>query len=171
MIRKLLYLYAILVLPLILAVSCEYIMHDEDDIYNSSENESFVENPLMDPSATRLWTNPVDPNADGPLTISFKAGRNSALKGYTGDVYAHIGILEFGVWKYVQADWNVNLPHCRFRKDEKEQDTWHLELQPSIRESFQSGTTAVTRIGIVIRSADGSMKGIAEDSFIDVTDD
>ena len=171
MIRKLLYLYAILVLPLILAVSCEYIMHDEDDIYNSSENESFVENPLMDPSATRLWTNPVDPNADGPLTISFKAGRNSALKGYTGDVYAHIGILEFGVWKYVQADWNVNLPHCRFRKDEKEQDTWHLELQPSIREYFQSGTTAVTRIGIVIRSADGSMKGIAEDRFIDVTDD
>ena len=171
MIRKLLYLSAILAFPLMFATSCEENLLDEGDIYNSSENESFVENPLMDASATRLWTTPVAPNADGPLTISFKAGKTSALKGYTGDVYAHIGILEFGVWKYVQADWNVNLPHCKFTKDEKEPDTWHLELLPSIREYFQSGTTAVNQIGIVIRSADGSMKGIVEDRFINVTDD
>ena len=100
---------------LAMAVSCEGDLPvDEGDLYNASENESFVENPLLDDSATRLWTTPVNPNADGPVTISFKAGKKSALRGYKGEVYAHIGILEYGTWKYVQADWNVqSLPAGR----------------------------------------------------------
>lgn len=171
MIRKLFYLLAVIAIPWTFAISCEDGAMDEGDLYEASENESFVENPLMDDSATRLWTTPAAPNADAPLTISFKAGKKSALNGYTGDVYAHIGVLEFGVWKYVQADWTVNLPHCKFTKDVNAPDTWHLELTPSIREYFNSGTTAINKIGIVIRSEDGSMKGIEEDRFITVTDD
>jgi len=171
MIRKLFRLLAALALPLTLVTSCGDKTLDEGDLYSSSENESFVENPLLDDSATRLWTTPLNPNADEPVTISFKAGKKSALRGYTGDVYAHIGILEYGVWRFVQADWNVNLPHCKFTKDETAPDTWHLELAPSIREYFGSGVTPVTQIGIVIRNSDGSMKGIAEDRFITVIDD
>ena len=144
---------------------------NEGNLYNTTENESFVENPLMDGSATRLWTTPVSPNADGPVTISFRAGKKSALRGYKGDVYAHIGILEYGTWKFVQADWNVNLPKCKFTPDPDVADTWHLELAPSIREYFNSGVTPVTQIGIVIRSSDGSIKGIEEDRFITVVDD
>lgn len=171
MIRKFLNLFLILALPLVVACGEIAGQLDEGNLYETSENESFVEKPLVDDSATRLWTTPVAPNADEALTISFKAGKKSALKGYTGDVYAHIGILEYGVWRYVQAEWTENKPHCKFTKDPSAADTWHLELTPSIREYFQSGTTAVTQIGIVIRSADGSMKGIAEDRFFDVTDD
>ena len=171
MIRKFFNLFLIIALPL--AVACEDGMGllDEGNLYETSENESFVENPLMDDSATRLWTTPVSPNADESVTISFKAGKKSALNGYTGDVYAHIGILEYGVWKFVQAEWTENKPHCKFTKDEKAPNTWHLELTPSIREYFASGTTAITQIGIVIRSEDGTLKGIAEDRFIDVIDD
>ena len=170
MTRKFIYLLLILILPFAVSCNGEGPL-DEGDLYESSGNESFVENPLMDDSATRLWTTPVAPDADEALTISFKAGKKSALKGYTGDVYAHIGILEYGVWKYVQADWNVNKPHCKFTKDETAADTWHLELAPSIREYFQSGKTPVNKIGIVIRSEDGTLKGIAEDRFIDVKDE
>ena len=171
MIRKFLNLFLIFALPLVVACGEIAGQLDEGNLYETSENESFVEKPLVDDSAARLWTTPVAPNADEALTISFKAGKKSALKGYTGDVYAHIGILEYGVWRYVQAEWTENKPHCKFTKDPSAADTWHLELTPSIREYFQSGTTAVTQIGIVIRSADGSMKGIAEDRFFDVTDD
>ena len=174
MTRKFFYLFSVLLFSLAVVPSCEEAELKEEDSgfnYDSTENESFVENSLMDDSATRLWTNPVAPNADEPLVISFKAGKKSALKGYTGDVYAHIGILEYGVWRYVQAEWTENKPHCKFEKDPTAPDTWHLELKPSIREFFQSGTTAVTQIGIVIRSEDGSLKGIAEDRFFDVTDD
>ena len=142
-----------------------------EDIYNASQNETFEENPLMDGNVTRLWCEPKTPNADQPLTISFTAGKTSPMRGYTGDVYAHIGILEYGTWKCVQAGWTENIDKCKFVKDETTPNTWHLELGPTVREYFNSGTTAVTQIGIVIRSADSSIKGIQEDRFINVTDD
>ena len=172
MIRK--FLTNLLVLSVVLTVaSCNEgnLPVSEDDIYNASENESFVENPLEDGKATRLWTTPEMPNADEPLTISFRAGKSSPLNGYTGDVYAHIGVLEYGTWKFVQADWTENIEKCKFVKDSSAANTWHLELKPTVREYFESGTTALTQIGIVIRNVDGSAKGIAEDRFITVTDD
>ena len=115
MIRK--FIYTISVLSVFLAVSCDGALPEEGDGFGTAENESFVENPITDQNATRLWSTPALPDADGPVTISFKAGKTSPLKGYTGDVYAHIGILEYGTWKFVQADWNVNLPHCKFTPD------------------------------------------------------
>lgn len=142
-----------------------------DSSYNAAGNESFVENPLADNNVTALWTTPELPNADGPVTISFRAGKKSPLYGYTGDVYAHIGILEYGTWKCVQADWTENKDKCKFTKDPSAANTWHLELKPTIREYFESGTTAVTQIGIVIRNVDGTAKGIEEDRFLAVQDD
>ena len=161
----------IFALAVVAAVSCgDKILPSEEDIYNSSANESFVENPLASENASRIWTTPSTPDADSPLTISFKAGKTSPLKGYTGEVYAHIGILEYGTWKYVQAEWTENIDKCRFTKDPDNSDTWHLELKPTVREYFASGTTPVVQIGIVIRNVDGTAKGIEEDSFIAVTD-
>ena len=153
-----------------LVLSCDKPALSEDDLYNATDNESFVENPLMDDKATRLWTTPEFPDADQPMTISFKAGKDSPLRGYTGDVYAHIGILEYGTWRFVQAAWNENIEKCKFSPDPDARDTWHLELKPSVRDYFQSGEVPVTQVAIVIRSSDGSMKGIAEDRFLAVTD-
>lgn len=174
MIMKLKHLFNLSVIAGILAttVSCgETPLPSEDEIYNSTSNESFVENPLLSDNISRIWTSPAVPNADEPLTISFKAGKTSPLRGYKGEVYAHIGILEYGTWKFVQAEWTENIEKCRFTPDEKAANTWHLELKPSIRQYFESGTTPVTQIGIVIRNSDGTAKGIEADSFIPVTDD
>ena len=176
MIRKFFYFLSIAVAAVMAWTACEQVepsQPDEtkDNVYNASSNESFVENTLVDGTATRLWTEPAQPNADQPLTISFRAGKTSPLKGYTGDVYAHIGILEYGTWKFVQAGWEENIEKCKFTKDDSAADTWHLQLSPSVREYFNSGTTAVTQIGIVIRSQDSKLKGIQEDRFIAVTDD
>ncbi len=173
MIRKFLTNLSFLALVALVGVACDETqgLVSENDIYNGAANESFVENPLADKSATALWTTPEVPNADGPVTISFRAGKTSPLNGYTGDVYAHIGILEYGTWKFVQAEWTENKDKCKFTKDPSEANTWHLELTPSIREYFESGSTAVTQIGIVIRSGDSQLKGIAEDRFINVVDD
>ena len=52
----------------------------------------------------------------------------------------------------------------------KGENTWEITLSPSIREWFGSGKTPVNKIGIVIRSSDGSKKGIETDTFIEVTD-
>ena len=114
------------------------------------------------------WS-PSAPDADQPVTLTFKATSKSALYGYTGDVYVHIGIVSDGDWMYVPADWNKNIDKCKMSKAE-EANVWTLTLSPSIREWFDSDETPVKKIGIVIRSSDGNKKGIEEDTFINVTD-
>lgn len=108
------------------------------------------------------------PDADQPLTITFKAPKSSALYGYTGDVYTHIGVVSEGEWMYVPAEWNQNIAKCKMSK--LEDNVWSITLSPSLRQWFSSGETPIQKLGIVIRSADGSKKGIDSDSFITVTD-
>ena len=114
------------------------------------------------------WS-PEAPDADQPITLTFKANSQSALYGYAGDVYVHIGVVSDGEWQYVPADWDKNIDKCKMTQAE-EANVWTLTLSPSIRQWFDSGETPVKKLGIVIRSADGTKKGIEEDSFITVTD-
>lgn len=113
---------------------------------------------------------PNQPNADEELKIIFKANTSSDLYGYSEKVYIHIGVIEEGVWRYVPAEWNENTEKCEMKPYNNEKNVWVITLSPSIREWFESGETAITKIGIVIRSSDGTKKGIDEDSFVDVTD-
>ncbi|MGB4567460.1 MAG: alpha-amylase family glycosyl hydrolase, partial [Dysgonamonadaceae bacterium] len=111
---------------------------------------------------------PAEPDADKELTITFKAPKTSALYGYKGDVYIHTGVVSEGQWLYVPAAWEQNLEKCKMTVIGP--NTWSITLSPSIREWFGSGETPVTKIGIVIRSADGTKKGTEKDFFITVTD-
>jgi 1,4-alpha-glucan branching enzyme len=112
---------------------------------------------------------PISPNADQSLKITFKAPSSSALYGYTGDVYIHIGVVADGSWMYVPADWSTNIAKCKMTNEDT--NVWSITLSSSIRSWFGSGTTPVTKLGIVIRSSDGTKKGIDADSFVTVTDD
>lgn len=111
---------------------------------------------------------PEEPNADQELTIYFKAAASSALKGYTGEVYIHTGVVSEGTWLYVPAEWDENLDKCRMERIED--NTWSIKLQPSVRQWFGSGETSVQKLGVVIRSTDGTKKGVEEDLFIPVKD-
>ena len=116
-----------------------------------------------------LSYSPKEPDADQTLTITFRADNKSQLYGYTGDVYVHIGVIDEGNWMFVPADWNQNLAKCKMTAAEGG-NQWSITLEPSIRQWFGSGENPVKQLGIVIRSADGSKKGLANDSFIPVTD-
>lgn len=111
---------------------------------------------------------PETPDADKELTIYFKADRSSQLFEYSGDVYVHIGVVVEGVWRYVPAEWTENIAKCKMTS--VEENVWKITLSPSVREWFNSGETPINKIGIVIRSADGTKKGILEDWFITVVD-
>jgi 1,4-alpha-glucan branching enzyme len=116
---------------------------------------------------------PAEADADKELTIRFKAPKDTGLYGYSGEVYAHIGVVSEGTWKYVPAEWDENTDKCRMQKIEGEAYAWELVLTPSIREWFASGETPVNKIGIVVRSADGKIKGNKDgnDFFIEhITD-
>ncbi len=160
-------------------------MAEEDLLDYGASNEAFTESQLMNKDLTALWSATENPDADSPMTISFRAGKDSPLRGFTGDVYAHIGVIQFGVWTYVKAEWPNpedaesmlvnNREDCKFVKDVNEENLWHLTLAPTVREFFNDaltpiGETPVTQIGLVIRTADGKKKGIAEDRFIRITD-
>ncbi len=182
----------ILCLGVLAVAACAKTSEDELLKYGSS-NESFTENALINKDITALWCTPSEPDADQPMTISFRAGKDSDLYGYEGDVYAHIGVIQFGVWTYVKANWPDstkpesmvanNRADCKFVKDEVEPNLWHLSTikndgsgeSVSVREYFNDaatpiGETPIAQIGIVIRSADGSKKGIEEDRFFKITD-
>ena len=98
---------------------------------------------------------PAEPDADKELTITFKAPKTSALYGYKGDVYIHTGGFSEGQW-LVPAAWEQNLEKCKMAVVEP--NVWSITLSPSIRQWFGSGETPVTKIGIVIRSVDGTKK-------------
>lgn len=116
-----------------------------------------------------LTLTPTNPNADQSLTMVYKAAAASELDGYTGEVYAHIGVVSEGTWTYVPAAWDENIEKCKMTK--LADNTWSLALTPSVREWFASGTTPIEKIGLVIRNADGTKKAEASDMFITVTDD
>lgn len=113
------------------------------------------------------WS-PEAPDADQALTIYFKASASSQLYGYTGEVYIHTGVVSEGTWLYVPAEWEENTDKCRMERIAD--NTWSIKLQPSVRQWFSSGETSVQKLGVVIRSADGTKKGVQEDLFIPVTD-
>lgn len=115
-----------------------------------------------------LSYSPEKPDADQPVTITFKADAKSPLYGYDGDVYVHIGVVSEGVWSFVPAEWEENKDKCKMTSSEA--NIWSITLSPNIREWFGSGDTPVNQLGVVIRSSDGSKKGIESDSFIPVTD-
>lgn len=128
--------------------------------------------PDPDPDSNELSVglscSPEQADADKELTIYYKAPANSSLNNYTGEVYIHTGVIVEGVWQFVPAEWNQNLPKCRMSKVEGEQNAWSIKLSPSIRAWYASGETPVTKLGIVVRSADGTKQ--TEDLFIDVSD-
>ncbi|MEN9839772.1 MAG: hypothetical protein RL177_1251, partial [Bacteroidota bacterium] len=69
----------------------------------------------MAASAQLITTTPAFPTADGGIEIIFDASLgNAGLAGFTGDVYAHTGVLTNlstgpSNWRYVVAGWGVNI--------------------------------------------------------------
>lgn len=112
------------------------------------------------------WT-PESPDADEKLTITFKASAGSALYNYTGDVYLYSGVIQEGQWRYNPHEWTDN--NTKYKMSRTDANVWEIELFPTVREWYGAGDTSVKNIGIIVRSADGSKKGIERDYFLNVT--
>ena len=123
--------------------------------------------PVVPDPASGISVEPSLPDADEACTIRFIAPSDSELYGYSGDMYAHLGVIVEGDWSFVPFDWTVNNPKCQFTN--VKDNEWELKLTPSIREFFNSGDTPVTQIAMVVRSADGSLQ-TRPDQFCSVKD-
>ncbi len=111
-----------------------------------------------------ITAKPALPVASDSVTITFDASKgNAGLKGFTGDVYAHTGVItnkstSSSDWKYVKAKWDVNIPACKMTY--LGNNLWQLKIAPSIRAYYGvPSSEKILKMAFVFRSADGSKTG------------
>lgn len=117
----------------------------------------------------QVTTNPELPTDNKPVTITFDATQGTAgLKDFTGDIYAHTGVItdkstSSSDWRYVIADWNVNVAKAKLTRVSA--NIYTLEITPDIRSFYgvPSGET-IRQMAFVFRNSDGSKTGKATES-------
>ncbi len=125
----------------------------------------------------QVTTVPSPPLDNQSVTITFNAAEgNKGLMGYTGDVYAHTGVITSesangSDWKYTKAEWSENKSECKLTSIGDNKFT--LEITPSIREFYGvPEAEKINQLAFVFRNADGSKVGKTSsdgDIFKDVT--
>lgn len=130
--------------------------------------------------AQLVVTDPPLPIVTNPVTVIFDATLgNAGLSGYTGDVYAHTGVItEFSTggsdWKYVMSNWGQNTPETKMTRIG--QDLYSLEISPNIQDYYGvPASEQILKMAFVFRSGekvgDKWLEGKTEtggDIFVDV---
>jgi len=102
---------------------------------------------------------------NGSAVITFDAAQgDKGLMGYTGDVYAHTGVITNlstgdSDWKYVKAAWSENRADCKLTS--LGNNKWQLSISPDIRTFYGVTNSAeqIRKIVFVFRSSDGTKTG------------
>ena len=115
----------------------------------------------------QITTDPLLPVATQKVTITFDSSKESRLGYYTGDLYAHTGVIIEGKtdWQHVIGSWGNNTTQPKLTN--KGNGIYELEITPYIN-TFYSVLTGekVQKMACVFRSADG--KSQTNDLFVTV---
>lgn len=113
-----------------------------------------------------ITTEPALPHAGDAVTIYYDATQGTGgLEDYTGDVYAHTGVLTSessgtSDWKYVKTGWNENTPENKLTRVSA--NLYSLALTPSIQEYYGVPEgEVINHMAFVFRNSDGSKEGKA----------
>ena len=122
-----------------------------------------------------ITADPFFPTEDDSVIITYDASRgNEGLKGYTGDVYAHTGVITNQSsgptdWKHAPV-WGDNSP--KYKLDRIGTDLYQLAITPAIREYYGlAENETVLKLAFVFRSEDKTREGKTDtggDIFYDV---
>ena len=100
---------------------------------------------------------------DKEVTIIFNAAEgNKGLMGFTGDVYAHTGLItdkstSGSDWKYAPA-WGDN--SAKYKLSSLGNDKWELKITPDVRSYYGAAEgDVILKLAFVFRSADKSKEG------------
>jgi 1,4-alpha-glucan branching enzyme len=119
-------------------------------------------------SATaQITTEPEYPVATQPVTVIFDSSKESRLGYFTGDLYAHTGVIIQGNtdWQHVIGDWgdNAGQPQLTYLGN----GIYELEITPHINSFYSvSETEKVIQMAFVFRSANNSKQ--TNNLFVDV---
>ncbi|MFA9372077.1 MAG: alpha-amylase family glycosyl hydrolase [Labilibaculum antarcticum] len=118
----------------------------------------------------QISTSPTFPTVSDEITITFDSSQESSLGTFTGDLYAHTGVIIEGntEWQHVIGSWGVNTTQPKLTNNND--GTYTLVITPNIIDFYSVSTSeVVTQIAAVFRSADGSQQ--TADILIDVYKD
>lgn len=108
-------------------------------------------------SAQITWT-PYFASHSDSVTVIFDATQgNAGLLGYTGDVYAHTGVITSAStsnsdWKYVKTNWGVNTPETKLTRIGT--DLYEFKIKPSVRSFYGvPANESILKIAFVFRSS------------------
>ncbi len=112
----------------------------------------------------QISTTPSFPIETDKVTITFDATKgNAALKDYTGDVYAHTGLItnksaSLTDWKYVKTKWGENTAETKLTRISS--NIYELTISPDIRSYYGvAANEKILKMAFVFRSADASKQG------------
>jgi glycosidase len=118
-------------------------------------------------SFAQLTTNPALPVDSKPVTITFDSSKESRLGFYSGDLYAHTGVIISGNtdWQHVIGSWGNN--NTQPKLTNKGNGIYELVISPDIITYYSvPSSELVKQIALVFRSADGSKQ--TNNLFVDV---
>lgn len=127
-------------------------------------------------NAQVMTSDPAIPTDENQVTLTFYADRgDQGLKDYTGDVYAHTGLItdkstSGSDWKYAPT-WGDN--DAKYKMTRVSANVYTLDVTPSVREYY--GVAAgdiIEQMAFVFRSGDKSKTGKdtgSKDIFVDVS--
>ncbi|MGW8317081.1 MAG: alpha-amylase family glycosyl hydrolase, partial [Bacteroidales bacterium] len=120
----------------------------------------------IDLYAQIITADPAFPVPGDPVVITFDASQGSqGLMGYTGDVYAHTGVItsestSSSDWRHAPS-WGDNSP--KYKLERIADDLYQLVIEPSINEYYNIlEGEEVMELAFVFRSSDSSLEGKTE---------
>jgi 1,4-alpha-glucan branching enzyme len=125
-----------------------------------------------------VTSDPPIPVESKSVTITYHADRgNQGLMDYTGDVYAHTGVITSestsgSDWKYAPT-WGDN--SAKYKMTRVSSNTYTLAITPNIREYYGvAASEMIKQMAFVFRSSDNSKEGKDtgnKDIFVAVSDE
>jgi 1,4-alpha-glucan branching enzyme len=118
-------------------------------------------------STAQITTDPELPTASQSVTITFNSAEESRLGYYTGDLYAHTGVIIQGetAWKHVIGDWGneTNQPKLTHLGN----GIYELKITPDINDFYSvAENEKVVQLAFVFRNSDESKQ--TDDHFVNV---
>ena len=118
-------------------------------------------------SFAQLTTNPALPVDRKAVTITFDSSKDTKLGLFSGDLYAHTGVIISGSsdWKHVIGDWGNN--NAQPKLTNKGNGIYEFVISPDIITFYSvPSSELIKQIALVLRSADGTKQ--TQDHFVEV---
>jgi 1,4-alpha-glucan branching enzyme len=117
--------------------------------------------------SAQITTEPAIPVASRKITIIFDSSKESRLGYFTGDLYAHTGVIIEGntAWQHVIGSWNNNPTQPKLTN--KGNGIYELEITPDVKTFYSvNSNEKVQKIALVFRSSDSGKQ--TNDLFVDI---